>query len=85
MTAAERAEDHLFWCQDCQRSFASPRGLASHRGRVHNDRPSRTCEVCGAVIGDRALHERYHQNQQAIAVAARHADMMTRPIGSVRQ
>ena len=75
------APPHPFWCQACQRAFASQRGLASHRGRVHNEKPSRTCEVCGAIVGDRSLHEQYHQNQQAVAMQAQYADPMTRPIG----
>ena len=77
--------DFLFSCSEngCGRVFASSRGLASHRGRVHNDRPSRTCPVCGAVVGDKALHEAYHQNQQRIATMAQHADVMTRPLGGL--
>ena len=76
----------LFRCAEngCGRVFASSRGLASHRGRVHNDRPTRTCPACGCIVGDKALHEQYHENQQRIATMAHHADVMTRPLGGVQ-
>ncbi len=82
---AAMSDEYLFWCQDCQRAFASHRGLSSHRGRVHNDKPSRTCPTCGAIVGDRALHEKYHQNQQRVATQAAHADLFTRPLGGTQR
>lgn len=65
------------------RSFASPRGLASHRGRVHTDpkpKPT-TCEHCGALVGDVSVHKQWHERMATVARGSDLARTMLMPIG----
>lgn len=39
------------------------------------------CAGCGALVGDRDLHDAWHENLGRVAQQADHADIMTRPIG----
>lgn len=70
-------------CDECGKSFASHRGLASHNGRVHSTPKPKliVCPSCGAVVGDGPTHEAWHHAQAKVATQAMHADMMHRPLG----
>jgi hypothetical protein len=57
-----------------ERFLTGPDGFLRYRLRILS------CDLCGALVGDRELHDQWHTNQARVAADAGYAANFNRPL-----